>query len=238
MSKRFRIFTALLLCLSIFASSIPAVFAQSATTQTYTYNGVTYTIDVKESKGAKVISVSGGGENTVVTVDTKTNKATVKTTGSTNINTTVDLATKGTSTVAPSLGVQSYYTSTLISSRYTTWWGYYYQIYAKSTGGYWWAICNGSASKLPNETSYNSNDLYGFKDAVDSCATNQIIASSMVGAGVAAAIAGALGAMETLTISAVIGLLIAFGASIGAAGYFYAAWVAASDADYHFARVY
>lgn len=238
--KNFRIFTALLLCLSIFVSSIPTVFAQQSTVQNYIYNGVTYTIDVKETKGTKTINVYGGDESTVITLDTKTNKANIKTTGKSNVNVNVDLSAKGINSGAlNAYNVQpSYsYSSTLISSRYTTWWGYYYQIYKKSTGGYWWAINNGSYSKLPDETSYNSGELYGFKDAVDSCASNQIIAASMVGAGVASAIAGAIGSMASLGITTIIGLLIAFGASVAAAGYFYAAWVAANDADFHFERI-
>jgi hypothetical protein len=221
----------------VWSSSSP-VLAQGIT-NTYTYNGTVYTI-TNSDNGNNVTTVnvkSVDGTSTVI-LDKKTNLAKiteVNAQGTIILNKTVSLVV----TAPKQLTVVSPAASTLIAYGSEGMWHHAYAVYKSSTKPtyYIWDLYRQYDGRSIREKSSNTADLTGYKDDVNDAAKNETTAAAAVGVGVLSAIAGALAAAGTVTLSLIVGLLILLGAGVTAAAVIYSAWVDCKDADYHYARL-
>ena len=222
----------------VWSSSNPAL--AKGDILTYTYEGKVYTITTSDN-GNNVTTVtvkSDEGTTSTVVLDKKTNVVQLKeanAAGAIVLDQTVSVvATKEPTQILP-VGIESLNGGTNGSE----WmFHHYYWTYTLPPPYTWgWGLSIPGGAKSVKETAGNSGELIAFKNDVDSADRNEATAVAMVGAGVVAAIAGALSAVPTATMGLIIGLLVALGAGITAAGSIYSAWVDCKDADFHFARI-
>jgi hypothetical protein len=236
-SRIISIGTILAILITTLGLSTTASFAETETNKKIIVNdGIKYMVlTTMDNNGNTIVNVKGDGENSTVTFNKKTTNLTIKSTGKTKINKELKVNELTKPEIdTPTVSAVSASSSTLIKSAFTPHWNYKYAIYKRSTGSKWWRITADGRTKDVNETSKNSGDLGGFKDAIDGCKSNWAIATGMMGTTSAAAVAGIIGGLETLGIATVIAIVVGVGASAAAAGYVFAAWLCANDADYHY----
>ncbi len=226
---------AILLCFTIAFASIPC---QAATLkETYVVDGKTYTVKITESSNSKTIRVEGEEDTSIISMD-KNSKIikmnTIDKKGNTILNKNTNFTINSDSSAIPSKTAiaQSLSTPQLIAQGGDYIWGQGYSIVVDFNT--MWYITSGGSFKERSENSTNYSQLLGFKDAVDSAACNFVIAGGMTGFAIVSAVAGAIAAAGSVTVSLIIGLLLAAGGLVAAAGYILASYICSQDANYHF----
>jgi hypothetical protein len=224
MGKKFSRLIRMTLCVALFVSALPGTASAASTTRFVTVNGKTYSVAIlQDDARTRTIQVKGYGEDSTVSFD-KVARSLSATTSMWGVR------------VASTSRVKLSTSYTAIGSNADVWWNHKYNVYKSGSLYKWYTQKSKTAYKNTTETSGNSGNLEGFRSSLNTCRTNQLSAIASIGAAAAAGIAGALAAAGTVTLSLIIGLLIALGASVGAAIYFLNAWQNIKDCDYHYAR--
>ena len=241
MNKLWKGIVIMIACAAMVISSSSPVFAQDPP-ESYTIDGKVYIITAStDGESVTIVNVKSVDGTSTVVLDRNTNViriTEVNAAGSLVINETITMVDAAAELPKTDAIANS---STLVASGSETMWKHFYSVTKMGSPAYYnWVVCKSTLTgtcKTRKETSGNTADLTGFKDDINSAAKNEVIARAMVGAGVLTAIAGAIAALSTVSLSIIIGLLIAFGAGVGAAAYIYSAWVDVKDANYHYGRV-
>jgi hypothetical protein len=238
MNKSWKSIIIIFACVAMIFSSVDKVHAQTVPL-TYTYDGKVYNITQSTDKNnVTTVNVTSVDGTSTVVLDKKTNVAIIKevnAVGKVILDKTVTVAATASTVSTTGAGV-NVTPLTIIASGSEGWWGHSY--YVSTFRPFNWHECiSSSTCKYVDENSGNTTDLTGFKDAVDDASVNEAITYTMLAAGVIAAVVGAITAAGTASLSMIIGFLVALGAGVGAAAYFFAAEMACKDADFHYARV-
>ncbi|MDV0443599.1 geobacillin-26 family protein [Methanorbis rubei] len=228
-----------MICLCLIFSLFPGVFAQEPTVnQTFTYEGITYAVDISyTSTGERVSTVTGGGtistsvfypsNNTVILEEKYID---------TGISTVIIISDEQQISSYPnSLSTLSIQADSFSGS--SLWFGVRYTFYP---GNKLWEISNTDrVGKVCFENAQNTADLNGFKEAVDSCLLAEAAFAATASAADLALVPVGIGALTGvgIGIGALVSAVTAAGMGLAAAIALVQAYIAAQDANYHYARV-